>query len=220
MRVLLVTLTDDPLDPPGEDRYGGAQLFMFDLGRYLIRRGHSVTFLTRQSRADKPKFHQLGPRCQIYRLSAGPEREVSHHDMWRYEQELREQTNTLMESMGEFDATLSYNWISGLLAIETKVTPHIHHILSLGRVRKELDEESHLSDVSRDLGELHVFGAASRLVCVCTDELESLRRLYPEVDHSKAVVIPYPVDSNVYSRRPLDPDIFLRWKAEGLQEGA
>ncbi|MEA2329592.1 MAG: hypothetical protein QOE68_4551, partial [Thermoanaerobaculia bacterium] len=54
MNILIITLTDDPFDPPGESRYGGAQRFMFDLGRYLVRRGHHVVFMTRQSRSRKP----------------------------------------------------------------------------------------------------------------------------------------------------------------------
>jgi hypothetical protein len=219
MHVLLLTLTDDPLDPPGEGRYGGAQLFMFDLGRHLVRRGNSVTFLTRKSRPDKPEFDQLGPQCQIFRLKAGPEREASHHDIWPYQESLRQQTAELMSNLGQFDSILSYNWISGLLAIETKIKPHVHHILSLGRVRKELGEEDHSADYSRDQGELKVFNTATRLICVCNDEIASLQRLYPEVDHSKAVVIPYPVNPDAYSRRPLNSSVFLRWKAKGLQEG-
>jgi glycosyltransferase involved in cell wall biosynthesis len=220
MRVLIITLADDPLDPPGDDRYGGAHLFMYEAGRYLTRKGHFVVFITRKSREDKPSFEDIGPRCQIYRIPAGPESEMSHHDMWQYRPELAQNATSLIKDSGPYDCVLSFNWISGLLALEAGMKPHVHHILSLGRVRKELGEEPHPSDFSRDEGELEVFNQATRLVCVCNDELTSLQRLYPEVDSTKAVIIPYPVDSDIYARRPFSASVFLRRKAERLKEGA
>jgi hypothetical protein len=125
----------------------------------------------------------------------------------------------LLQPFGVFDAAFSYNWISGLVALATTIRPHIHHILSLGRVRKQLGEEGHPSDVSRDQGEIRVFSEATRLICVCDDELSALRQLYPEIDSTKAVILPYPVDSYAYRRRPLDPHLFLRWKAKRFEEG-
>jgi hypothetical protein len=220
MQVLLLTLTDDPLDPPGDDRYGGAQLFMFEIGRYLVRTGHHVTFLTRKSRPDKTHLDRLGPTCTIYRIRGGPERELSHHDVWPYQEEMREQLVGLTSTLPQFDCVLSYNWISGLFAIDLGIKPHVHHILSLGRVRKELSEERNPADDVRDHAELQVFRYATRLVCACNDELSSLHRLYPELDHSSAVVIPYPVDSGAYARRPFNSGVFLRWKAARLEEGS
>jgi hypothetical protein len=193
---------------------------MFDLCRHLVRNGSDVTFLTRKSRADKPDFQQIGPSFQIHRLRIGPDRELSHHDLWNWQLEILSQASILIKTLEPFGSVLSYNWISGLMAIETHVDPHVHHILSLGRVRKELGEEDHDADFSRDQGELKVFHAATRLVCACNDEFSALARLYPEIDHSKAVVIPYPVEPDAYTRRPLDSSIFLHWKAKRFEEGS
>ncbi|HVG07374.1 MAG TPA: glycosyltransferase [Thermoanaerobaculia bacterium] len=220
MRVLILTLADDPLDPPGYDRYGGAHLFVYEAGRYLTRKGHFVAFITRKSRPDKPSFENVGPHCQIFRVPAGPEFEMSHHDIWQYQPELSQNAMSLIQDSDPYDCVLSFNWISGLLALKSGVKPHVHHILSLGRVRKELGEEPHPSDSSRDAGELEVFSQATRLVCVCSDELHSLQSLYPEVDSTNAVIIPYPVDSDIYARRPFSASVFLRRKAERLKEGA
>src|SRR5947209_4180877 len=203
MRVIIVSLTDDPLDPPGADRYGGSHVFMFDLCRHLVRTGSSVTLLTRKSRPDKPDLQQLGPSFQVRRFRVGPDYELSHHDLWEWQQQILLQSAEIA-SVDKFDIVFSINWLSGLMAIETQITPHVHHILSLGRVRKELGEAGHAADLLRDQGELRVFQKATRLICTCRNEFSALQELYPEVDHTKAVVIPYPVDPNAYTRRPIN----------------
>jgi D-inositol-3-phosphate glycosyltransferase len=219
MRIIIVSLTDDPLDPPGADRYGGAQLFIFDLCRHLVRTGNVVTLLTRKSRPDKPDLQQLGPSFQVRRLRVGPDRELSHHDLWEWQQQLLRQIAEFVSTVEPFEGIFSINWLSGLMALETHITPHVHHILSLGRARKELGEENHAADIRRDQGELKVFRESTRLICACINEFSALQKLYPEIDNSKAVVIPYPVEPDAYIKRPLDPSVFLRWKAKGLEEG-
>jgi hypothetical protein len=109
---------------------------------------------------------------------------------------------------------MSYNWISGLAAASTTIHPHIHHILSLGRVRLQRGEESHPSDETRDAAEIKVFETADRLVCVCQNELDSLRQLYPEIDPGQAVVIPYGVDDGIFQRKPSSPHAHLRWATQ------
>src|SRR5437660_1020289 len=37
MRILLLTLTDDPFDPAGVGRFGGTHAFFFDLSRQFVR---------------------------------------------------------------------------------------------------------------------------------------------------------------------------------------
>lgn len=219
MRILLIALTDDPLDPPGDDRYGGGQAFMLDLGRHFVRKNHEIVFLTRKSRIDKPDLQSLGPLCKIYRVSIGPSVEVSHHELWESVTEACNAAKRLVTNEPHFDAVISSNWISGLAASSTDLRPHIHHILSLGRVRLQLGEESHASDQARDAAELEIFGSADRLVCVCRNELLSLRQLYPEVHSPKAVIIPYGVDNRVFQNRPTDPHIYLRWEAERFSQG-
>jgi len=209
MKILVATLADDPLDPPGEDRYGGAQLFMFDVGRHLARSGHEVHFLTRRSRPGKPRHQSLGRYWHIHRVDIGPQGELSHHDLWQHRTEIETATVALISQQSSFDVVLSFNWLSGLAAKSAGIQPHVHHILSLGRARLALNEEPHPSDDSRDAGEVEVFSHATRLVCVCRDELASLQQLYPEVDNSKCRIIPYGTDSDVFYRRPCDADDYI-----------
>ena len=217
-KILLLGLTDDPLDPPGYGRYGGAQGFMFDLGRHLVRSGIEVLYITRKSRPDKPLFQSLGPLCRIYRIEVGPPFEVSHHELWTEIEIVSQRVTEISNGEDGISTVMSYNWISGLAAMATGVRPLVHHILSLGRSRIALGEESDASDLARDQGEVRVFSAADRLICVCRDEINSLKRLYPEVDDAKAVVIPYGVDPNVYYERPLHTDLFLCRSTQRFQE--
>lgn len=219
MRFLLIVLSDDPFDPPGDGRYGGAHLFSFDLGRHLVRAGHEVVYLTRKSRADKPLYQELGPCCRLHRIEVGPEDEKDHHGLGTAMDKIDAAIIRSLNEEGKFDCVFSYNWVSGLAAKHTGIRPHIHHILSLGRVRLELGEEEHNSDGMRDRGEIEVFTSASRLICVCPDEFHSLIRLYPEVDRRVAVIIPYGVDENEFTPRPTTAIDFLRGASERFAQG-
>ncbi|MBV9494198.1 MAG: glycosyltransferase [Acidobacteria bacterium] len=218
MNVLIITLTDDPFDPPGENRYGGAQRFMFDLGRHLVRGGHFVLFVTRQSRPGKPLRQTFGSRCEIRRFPIGPSHELSHHDLWSHADEIQTRVCEIVQSAKPFDSVLSFSWLSGLAAIASGLRPHVHHILSLGRVRRTLKESPHASDEARDRGEVHVFTKADRLICVCRDEFQSLVTLYPEIDAAKSRIVPYATDGDVFYRRPCDADDYVRRQAEGLTQ--
>ena len=219
MNILIVTLTDDPFDPPGESRYGGAQRFMFDLGRHLVRAGHQVLFVTRQSRPGKPLHQTFGQRCEIRRFSVGPPDELTHHELWLFRAEIETRVRQLVEDAKPFDVVLSFNWLSGLVAVALGIRPHAHHILSLGRARLALNELPHPSDDARDGGEIKVFLSADRLICVCRDELQSLQTLYPEIDASKGRIVPYGIDGDVFYCRPCNADDYVRRSSERLQEG-
>jgi len=217
-KLLILALSDDPLDPPGHGRYGGAQLFVFDLGRYLVRAGYEVVYISRKSRPDKPKFQSLGPKCRIYRIEAGPEEEINHHHLFSMMDQIHAGVAEVLQEEKYFDAVQSHNWISGLVAIGTGIKPHYHHILSLGRVRRELGEEKDSSDYFRDEGEIKVFGEATHLLCATKDEAVSMQRLYPNIDDSKIRTISYAVDNNIHERRPYDTSNFIHRAAKRIKE--
>ena len=77
MHIIIVSMIDDPFDPPGQHRFGGGQLFLFDLGRYLVRKGNEVTYIVRKNDRSKPDKDQLGQKCKILRLEVGPTEEIT-----------------------------------------------------------------------------------------------------------------------------------------------
>lgn len=212
MRILLLTLTDDPFDPAGVGRFGGSQAFFFDLSRQFVRMGHHVTIVTRLNDIRKPHFQSLGPLCSIYRVAVGPPSEVDHHSLGYLREDLIASILALPLD-GRFDILQTSNWLSGavgLALVPDLADKHVHHLLSLGRVRLDLGEEVFSHDQSRDEWECRIFSSADALVCVTKNEQDALERLYPNVAKQKVTVIPYGIDPDVFSPRPDDAYDYLR----------
>jgi len=220
-RVLMVCLTDDPLDPPGEERIGGGHFFVFDLGRYLVRLGWKVHYVTRRNAPDKPTREHLGPLCQITRVDAGPQLDLHPLALAEHLEPLVRAV-AAVDGLLESDVVHSHGWLSGAVARRMLGFPgprHVHSILSLGRVRLELGEDSSPADSFRDALELDLLGSADVLIAAAASEREDFNRLYPEIAHDRIVVIPYGVDPDVFYPRPEPADSFVRRQARRFAEG-
>jgi glycosyltransferase involved in cell wall biosynthesis len=212
MRILLLILTDDPFDPAGIGRFGGSQAFFFDLSRQFVRMGHEIAIVTRLNHPDKPQYQPLGPLCSIHRVAVGPALEVDHHSLGHLREDLIASVLALPLE-GRFDILQTSNWLSGAVGLELVpgiANKHAHHILSLGRVRLDLGEETSSHDQVRDEWECRIFASADALICVTEDEQKALERLYPDVAKHKVSIIPYGIDSDVFSPRPGDAYDYLR----------
>ncbi|MEO5335950.1 MAG: glycosyltransferase [Magnetospirillum sp. WYHS-4] len=212
MDILLLTLTDDPFDPPGAGRFGGSHAFFFDLSRQFVRRGHDLTIVTRLNSSCKPRIQELGPLCRLYRLEVGSPTEMDHHSMGSLRDELADALAGLLSGK-TFDIVQTSNWLSGAVGIglvPVIARRHVHHLLSLGRTRIELGEEASCFDGVRDVWERRVFNEADTLICVSRNEKDALERLYPDVRPQSVSIIPYGIDSQIFSRRPESADDFIR----------
>jgi len=212
MRILLLTLTDDPFDPAGVGRFGGTHAFFFDLSRQFVRMGHSVTIVTRLNDRSKPRFQPLGPLCCVHRVAIGPPEEIDHHSLGHLRKDLI--ATVLRLPLGErFEVLQTSNWLSGAVGlglVPSIADKHVHHLLSLGRVRLELGEEPAADDQVRDEWESRILASADALVCVTQDEQNALERLYPDVAKHKVTIIPYGIDADDFSPRPGDANDYLR----------
>jgi D-inositol-3-phosphate glycosyltransferase len=207
MRVLLASLLDDPFDPPGYERIGGGHVFVFDLGRHLVRHGHDVTYLVRRSTPERSQREQIGPRCCVLRVDAGPLRDVAPESLVPF---LAELTDASLAAVGDapVDVVHSHYWLSGYVArvlIGRRRARHVHSVLSLGRTKAAAAESAHTSDGVRDAAEVEVFNRADAVIVTCPSERDDLRRLYPEVRGDHVHVIPYGVDPDVFFPRPAPP---------------
>lgn len=223
MRVLVLTLIDDPLDPPGDERIGGGHWFVLDLGMYLVSRGWFVAFLTRCNAPDKALHQDLGPRCTIDRLPIGSPRDSHPNDLLPHLHELIEASARFAVAGEPYDVVHSHYWIAGLAAREVvrrQPMHHVHSILSLGRKRHAAGAEHNAADLVRDAGEVRVFNEADRVVVSCPSELDDLMRLYPEVRRDNVRIIPYGADDNVFFPRPESPGDFVRRTASRIAKGA
>jgi D-inositol-3-phosphate glycosyltransferase len=222
--IALVCFIADPFDPPGYERFGGGHLFLFDLGRFLIQSGYRVTFFTRKNSETKASFDELGPLCSIYRLEVGPAAEIHPDAVGTYLDALSKAFAEIVESTGaEFAAIHSHYWIAGEVTRRfclKQQTRHVHSVLSLGRLNREKGEAVTKISPLREECEVRVFNAADALLTVCPSERDDIRRLYPEVDLSRAYIIPYGVDPDVFYPRPQSERDFVRRKALGLAKGS
>jgi glycosyltransferase involved in cell wall biosynthesis len=212
MRILLLTLTDDPFDPAGVGRFGGSHAFFFDLSRQFVRLGHSVTIVTRLNNPGKPRFQSLGPLCCIHRIPNGPPLEIDHHSLGYLREDIISSVLALPFD-DRFDILQTSNWLSGavgLALVPDIADKHVHHLLSLGRVRLALGEEPFPNDQVRDEWECRILASANALVCVTKDEQNALERLYPDVAKNKITIIPYGIDPDIFSPRPGDAYDYIR----------
>jgi D-inositol-3-phosphate glycosyltransferase len=219
----MISVIDDPFDPPGGERFGGGHLFVFDLGRFLIRRGHRVTYITRLNDPRKLDKEQLGPMCTVYRLRVGPLSDVPPSELGGFLAEMTSQSLALLDNISSFDAIHSHYWLSGIIAREIAArwpTHHVHSLLSLGRVRKSVGEELRPGDEKRDRDEVRVFNEADRLIACCPAEKKDLQALYPEIRHQRIYIIPYGVDNDVFLPRPESSHDFVRRTARRFTQGA
>jgi D-inositol-3-phosphate glycosyltransferase len=222
MRVLMLTLIDDPFDPPGDERIGGGHLFVLDLGTYLVSRGWFVTFLTRRNAPDKATHEQLGPRCTIERLAIGPASDCHPNRLLPHLDDLVAQSVQFGTSNGPFDVIHSHYWIAGVAARELArqiPTLHVHSVLSLGRKKAVAGEEVSAADRDRDSAEVRIFNEADRIVVTCPSEADDLRRLYPDVHGDNVRIIPYGADENVFFPRPEPPGDFVRRATSRIAKG-
>jgi glycosyltransferase involved in cell wall biosynthesis len=222
MKILLLTLTDDPFDPPGHGRFGGSHAFFFDLARQFVRIGHDVTIVTRLNSLHKATFEDLGPYCRIHRVAVGSPAEIDHHSFGDLAEELTTAVKELFQKI-EIDIVQTSNWLSGAvacLAMPGLAKQHVHHVLSLGRTRLELGEESSLHDEVRDEWEKTIFSSANALVCVTEEEKNSLMRLYLNVKTHAVTIIPYGISQDVFFRRPTTADDFVCRARVRFQKGS
>lgn len=219
-RIGLVSMIDDPFDPPGFERFGGGQLFIFDLGRFLVQEGYHVTFVSRLNSSSKAVFDEIGPLCEIYRLAVGPAEELWPGTVGIYLDELCFSFQALLyKAKFQFTAIHSHSWIAGEVVrrfrSECQVR-HVHSIQSLGRANRENGEPLGPSATVRDECELLVFRSADALIALSAPQYSNLQRLYPEVDLTRTHIIPHGVDPDVFYPRPQSERDFVRRQALGF----
>lgn len=216
-------MIDDPFDPPGYGRFGGGNLFLFDLGRYLIRRGFIVTYIIRKNSSEKKSFERLGNNCTIIRLQVGPEKEISPKYVASLIEPLKIKFSEKMEELeGKIIACHSIYWISGIVVLEYCKANNIrlvHSILSLGRLKISNEQCHDKIEKKRDSSEVLIFNEADDLIVVCPNEKNNLYELYPEVKNTDCHIVPYGIDEKMFFPRPESPGNFVCRSANRFKQG-
>jgi D-inositol-3-phosphate glycosyltransferase len=213
-------MIDDPFDPPGHERYGGGHVFLFDLGRYLVRRGFNLTYIIRNNSSNKKKYEKIGDNCTIIRLGVGPAKEIDPSQVSYYIEPLKKEFTKVLTNLSLIPQVVhtSY-WISGIVALpytRNNNIKHVHSVLSLGRLKLKRPFISK-DEKYRDKSEIKLFNSADELILVCPDEINSLKKLYPEVNNKNLNVISYGINENIFFPRPESTDHYVRRSSSRFQ---
>ncbi|MFA7429635.1 MAG: glycosyltransferase [Rhodospirillaceae bacterium] len=221
MHILLITLIDDPFDPPGLGRFGGGHYFVFDLARHLVRQGDAVTVLTRLNRPDKPLRQRVSDRLHVVRLPIGPAEDLAGEAVGGLLSDLRIGFEAALGDAA-FDAVHSQYWVSGMLGLDWAQRHggiHVHAPLSFGRRKRAENLPSTAFSDLRDTCELAIFRRADWLVVTSPDEHQRIIELYPEIEARNVTLVPYGLDTGTFYRRPGSADHYLRRQAGSAGEG-
>ncbi|MEO7826196.1 MAG: glycosyltransferase [Allosphingosinicella sp.] len=222
-RLWLLAFIDDPFDPPGEARLGGGQVFMFDLGRSLVREGFDVTYVTQLNNPAKARFERLGPRCRIHRLEVGEARYRPGEEVGEEIDALACLTLELARAAPAIDVVHAQYWISGAVALRLKAefgVPFFLYPLSFGRSKRAtVDPEDRLA-VRREAIEPEVLAACDHIVVATPDERDLLQRHYPGIRDDQILLAPLWSDATLFYPRPESADRYLRRAVGRFAEGA
>lgn len=226
LRIALLAFIDDPLDPPGHERFGGGQSFCYDLVRYLVCRGDEVDVVTRLNDGAKERCEKIGFNLRIHRLEVGPPTEVDPATLAPLLPELlRGTTRILAGTLADLDAIHSQYWISGDIArvirdrCWIRHIRHIHHPLSFQREKWMHGEARTPASMTRERTELAVFASLDALVVLSPAESRTFRILYPECADTHVAIIPHGADYGTFFPRPESTHSFVRRAAERLEKG-
>jgi len=174
-------------------------VYVRDLSRELVRRGHRVDVYTRLQDPTLPLISQaLGQGGRVIHVPAGPERPYPKHQVYNH---LPEFVAGVLAQAGAdgitYDLIHSHYWLSGWAARELRGqwnTPIVHMFHTLGRLKNAVVRGSQAQEPPRRIrveGEIVRF--ADRIIAATPVEEKQLVRLYG-ADPGRIRVIPPGVD--------------------------
>lgn len=201
--VAIVCFINDPFDTPGGKRIGGGHIVLRELGEFLVCNGFDVSLITRLNSPSKPEFQTFGPRYRVFRVPVGRPEEMNPAEVGTMLNDLEAAASPLLcNQIAGLAAIHSQYWIAGEVCrrINKRLKlRHVHHMLSFGRQKRKLGEQTNQSDQLRDDCEVAVANDADVVVAQCPSEARDLILFYPELSHRRIAIIPHGIDINVFS---------------------
>jgi D-inositol-3-phosphate glycosyltransferase len=199
LRIAQLSVHTCPLATLGGKETGGMNVYVRDLSREFLRRGHEVDVYTRSQDAAIPRIvHSLGRGGRVIHLPAGPEQPYPKHEVYDH---LTEFVDGILKQVAADDITYdvihSHYWLSGAVARELQTrwaVPVVHMFHTLGRMKNAVAQtpEEREAPIRIEV-EDRVIRLADRLIAATPAEEEQLLRLY-ETDPARITVIPPGVD--------------------------
>ncbi|MCS7220399.1 MAG: glycosyltransferase [Anaerolineae bacterium] len=198
-RVCMLSVHTCPLAMLGGKETGGMNVYVRDLSRALGERGIAVDVFTRSQNPCVVRVsHELGPRCQVIHVPAGPEQPYDKNKVYDHLPQFIAGVKAYAAFKGHrYDLIHSHYWLSGavaqVLAHEWQV-PVIHMFHTLGELKNLVAQrpEERESEVRLRV-EHEIAATADRLVAASPLEKQQLIELYG-ADPDRIAVVPCGVD--------------------------
>ena len=199
LHIAQISVHTCPLATLGGKETGGMNVYVRDLSRELIRRGHRVDVYTRSQDPTVPYIsHALGRGGRVIHVPAGPEQPYPKHQVYDHLPEFVEGVLAQAERDGiAYDLVHSHYWLSGWVARELRErwgTPIVHMFHTLGKMKNQVAQTPGAQEPPRRIQvEEEIVRFADRVIAATPVEEEQLVGLYG-ADPARIRVIPPGVD--------------------------
>jgi D-inositol-3-phosphate glycosyltransferase len=207
LHIAMLSVHTCPLATLGGKETGGMNVYVRDLSRELIRRGHRVDVYTRSQDASLPRIsHSLGQGGRVIHIPAGPEHPYDKHLVYDHLPEFVDGVVSHVEAKDiRYDVLHSHYWLSGAVARELRQrwsTPILQMFHTLGKMKNAVAQRPEEQETAHRIAvETEIVCLADALVAATPAEKEQLVRLY-SADPARIRVISPGVDTERFHPIP------------------
>ena len=217
-RIAVMSYHTSPLAPLGGRETGGLNVYVRELVRELVERGHHVDVFTRRTDADAPETVPMagvsgpdgpsaradgGPVARLVHIDAGPAAPLEKQTLPAHIDAFEAGVAAFVRREGlTYDVLHSHYWLSGLVAERLKTRwglPHIAMFHTTGQVKNRA-RVSEQEPETRIEAERAIAKGAERVVVASRDEQQLLVRLYG-ANADRIAVVPCGVNLDLF--RPI-----------------
>ncbi len=202
--ISVISYHTSPLATPGTRDSGGLNVYVRELSRELVKRGHTIDIFTRRADEIAPEVSVLGEKTRVIQVDAGPpsaDKRAQRHHMETFRLGVM---NFAERTGARYDLVHSHYWMSGWTGrtlADCWEVPHVvmFHTLAGAKNRHHLQEREPRYRIA---GERTIAQAADRIICAGEGESALLQEMYG-IPASRISLIPCGVDTDQF--RPMDP---------------
>lgn len=199
MNIAIISEHASPINAIGGTDSGGQNVYVAQLAKHLVRRGHTVDVYTRRDSASLPMIMDLDEGYRLINVPAGPPAPVPKEQILPFMKDFTDFLMAFMKTTStEYDVVHGNFWMSGLVAADLKQQLNIPFAITfhaLGRVRRLYQRDNDKFPDQRFEIEDRVVREADLIIAECPQDYEDLLQLY-EADENKITIIPCGFDEN------------------------
>jgi D-inositol-3-phosphate glycosyltransferase len=180
--IALISDHSDPAVETGEEKTGGQNVYVRQVGEALAKLGWQVDMFTRKTNAEDATIVQHSPHCRTIRLSAGPQQFIPRDELFQYMPEFVQAFQKFQRKEGtNYPLVHTNHWRSAWVGLQLKQQSNIqlvHTYHSIGAVKyQSLLKCPTLAETRLEI-EQQILEAANCIVATSPQEEETLRKLF------------------------------------------